>query len=137
MKKILSSLLLSLVMLFSFSISTSAATYGYGSYWFTTNDGNWDGTFTVKTYGNKITLELSDLETVPGGQTLRIGDIQARLCSASTGSCTGYKRFSEHGDGVTHFYWTNMVPGTYRVDIIEPYSYKIAGYSYISVNEDA
>lgn len=137
MKKMLSSLLLSLVMLFGFSISTSAATYSYGSYWFTTNDGNWDGTFTVKTYGNKVTLELSDLGTVPGGYTLRIGDIQARLCSASTGSCTGYKRFSEHGDGVTHFYWTNMVPGTYRVDIIEPYSYKIAGYSNIYVNEDA
>ncbi|HDR8043325.1 hypothetical protein [Bacillus thuringiensis] len=137
MKKMLSSLLLSLVMLFGFSISTSAATYDYGSYWFTTNDGNWDGTFPVKTYGNKVTLELSDLGTVPEGRILRIGDIQARLCSASTGSCTGYKRFSEHGDGVTHFYWTNMVPGTYRVDIIEPYSYKIAGYSYISVNEDA
>ncbi|PEK38305.1 hypothetical protein CN568_18420 [Bacillus pseudomycoides] len=139
MKKVLSvigSLVLSIGMLFGFSGSASAA-----GYYFSTNDGQWDGTVTVKTYGNKVLLAIDtsrgDLWTNPAGLRLNISDLKARLCNASsTSNCTSPKALRDVGGGFDGATWTNMIPGTYRLDITEPYSYTVSGYTQFSVFED-
>lgn len=95
----------------TFGVSTQASAAGYGSYWFANEDGKWDGTFTVETYGNKVDLWVheSDLGTIPGGHYVKASDMQARLCSASTGRCTGYKRFYYLGEGYFGVNWSDMI----------------------------
>ena len=140
MKKVLSVmgfLVLSIVIMFGPSEKASAA--GYDDYYFSTNDGRWDGTFTVQTYGNKVLLAIDyyggELWTNPAGLYLNISDVKARLCNASSGNCTGYKALTPYGSAA-QVSWTNMIPGTYRLDIVEPYSYTISGYNDIIVFEN-
>ncbi|MGG3523641.1 hypothetical protein ABES33_28455 [Bacillus pseudomycoides] len=137
MKKLLSimgSSVLSLGVLFGFSGSASAA--GYEDNYFTTNDGKWDGTFTVGTYGNMIYLNIERAWKNSSGSAIEVTDLKARLCNASTGNCTSYKTFYPGEPHIAEAYWQNLIPGTYRVDITEPYASTVSGYNSVYVNED-
>ncbi|MBC6976053.1 hypothetical protein H9I32_27915 [Bacillus sp. Xin] len=133
MKKVLSvmgSLALSIGILFGFSGSASANSFGWT--YFETEDGKWDGNSITTTYSQRnVEVHLGadgrGPYTISGtrvdGQTLRV-----RLCNPVTRACTAYQYFGG-SEGLYSTIFTGMKPATYRVDIIDSSSsYRVKGY---------
>ncbi|WP_124726885.1 hypothetical protein [Staphylospora marina] len=112
-----------------FGSEAFAATYVGTGFW-ATEDGKWDYTFSTTSSERNVELSIYNVYRVNynNGVKKYQDDLTAasvRLCNASTGNCTAYKKFSP--GGVATF--TNMIPGQYRVDIIDGYpSYYFEGY---------
>ncbi|MBO1628591.1 hypothetical protein [Bacillus arachidis] len=135
MKKVLSVMSLLMLLMFGFSGLASAAT-DYNWAWFNTNDGKWDRTIKTTNYDNAVRIYVRNSVMVPGNKPIGSTVLSAKLCNTSTGRCTGYQKlyygYESSSNPFTTF--TNMIPGTYYVDIYDPYgSYSVSGENYISV----
>jgi hypothetical protein len=108
-KKMFAMLTLILVLTLAGVSSTLAATY------FNTEDGRYEMSLSTTSSKEDVRITVSNLREVhyAGYESGASGtQIQARLCSASTGNCTSYQTM---GGNTTTF--TNMIPSTYYVDI--------------------
>ncbi|NMH70483.1 hypothetical protein HF072_17020 [Bacillus sp. RO3] len=127
MKKIIVVLTLVLALTFAGVSSALAATS------FNTEDGRYEMSLTTTSSKNDVKITVSNLVELhyAGYESSASGtQLQARLCSASTGNCTGYQTM---GGNTTTF--TNMIPSTYYVDIRDVMSSssisgKVSAYAY-------
>ncbi|WP_272032912.1 hypothetical protein [Oceanobacillus kimchii] len=104
-KKFMSMLIIiaiSFVTFFGFSSSASAE-----SFKFKTGDGQWDGQIYVNN-GGHVGIQINDWSNQD--------DLKVRLCSASSGNCTVFKRIRYGNPGNTTTF-TNMVGGLYYADV--------------------
>lgn len=108
-KKLIISVLTCGLALFS-SIGSAFADYEYPLQPFTTYDGKWDGTVYATTDDANFRIWVTAVDWIER-------DLITRLCSATSGSCTSYKGFSDY-TGFAEFY--NMKPGKYYIDIAHP-----------------
>lgn len=107
--------------------ASASGSNGWG--YFHTSDGKWDGTVTT-TRTNKyvvVDVDVSSLRyktSSSGGAGLASHhNLAVRLCSASTGNCTGYSGFAQKGNNYNaRAVFSNMIPGTYRLDIKDYYN---------------
>ncbi len=109
MKKIVVVLTLVLGLAFAGVSSAFAATS------FNTEDGRYEMSLTTTSSKNDVRINVSGLEELhyAGYSSGATGtQLQARLCSASSGNCTSYQTMG--GNSTT---FTNMIPATYYVDI--------------------
>lgn len=129
MKKIFTGLV---IAFFSFSVflfnkEMAYADTVYGPWEAYTEDGKWDGTLYTTSADRNVAIDYGGvtLHSKSTGEFVRMGslsDISFRLCNASTGACTSYKR------GGSTIYFTNMKANQkYYIDIIDHYSSYYAG----------
>ncbi|MGG3792604.1 hypothetical protein ABEV41_07725 [Geobacillus thermodenitrificans] len=127
MLKKLAAFLVVFVMAFGvFFTSQAHADAVFGPAYWRTEDGKYELTVNATSTERDIAIDLRDVWYVNynNGVAKRPADLSGlsvRLCSASTGNCTAFKKFSEHYGqgyaGTVSFY--SMIPGTYYVDIVD------------------
>ncbi|MBT2599074.1 MULTISPECIES: hypothetical protein [unclassified Oceanobacillus] len=94
----------------------------FGPFSFTTNDGLWDGQFSVPSTGD-VTVTLS------GSEVAWEWGLSVQLCSAGSGRCTGFGPLSVSSNPSRTF--TDVLPGSYYVDV--RFGATISGTSRIEV----
>lgn len=98
------------------------AAHAKPSYWFT-EDGKYDGRVKPTKSEPHVSVTIWEVyyvnhKTKKTTPTTNYSKLSVRLCNASTGKCTSFKKFKKLGDvGYVDFY--SMKPGTYNVDIVD------------------
>lgn len=122
------------VFVLGFGISQASAeviTSGYT--YFETEDGQYEKTVPISSSVRSTGITIKDIKKIDrnSGVYTPYDDatpLKVRLCSASTGNCTGFKSFESGGLSRYSAFWVGMIPGTYRVDIVDTWSnYRFAG----------
>jgi hypothetical protein len=129
LKKLAVSLGVFAMVLGLFGSEAYAVTW-YGPKWWRTEDGLYELTLSTTSAEPDVWVEVHNVVRIPysGGVPTAVYDLSplsVRLCNASSGNCTVFKKFSSI-DG--HALFTNMKPGTYYVDIVDSWpSYYFQG----------
>jgi len=116
-----------------FSASQALAFYGWGPAYWRTEDGKYELTVNATSSERTIDVLVSDVWYVNynNNYAKRPSDLSAlyvRLCNASTGNCTAFKKFIEIEKDVGQARFYNMNPGTSYVDIVDSWrSYYFKG----------
>ncbi|PZN10458.1 MAG: hypothetical protein DIU69_07080 [Bacillota bacterium] len=89
-----------------------------------TEDGKYELTLRTTSAERNVWVQIWDVyrvnhRTKRATQRLDYSSLFVRLCSASTGNCTSFKKFNGSDGETGAVKFTKMIPGTYRVDIVD------------------